>query len=95
MSLPNHITYHPEGRRAFLLEDDGTTICEVVVPGQNDAVPVAAELASAYNLSRKLLETCRGAVLALAAAAERDLAFQRDYEAVSAAIADATWLEAA
>ena len=93
MNLPDHITYHPEGRRAFLLEDDGTTICEVVVPGQNNAVPVAAELAGAYNLNRNLLKACRGAVMALAAAAERDPAFQRDYEAVSAAIANATWLE--
>lgn len=38
----------------------------------------------------ELLEACRVAVMALAAAAERDPAFNRDYEAVSAAIASAT-----
>jgi hypothetical protein len=45
----NHITYHTEGQRAFLLEDDGTTVCEIVAPGQNNPVPIAVELVSRFN----------------------------------------------
>lgn len=35
---PEPWSYHTEGRRAFLLEKDGSTIAEISKPGLNDAL---------------------------------------------------------
>lgn len=41
--------YHTEGRRCFIVTANGDTVCEVIVPGDNDPVPVARKIAREHN----------------------------------------------
>ena len=47
-------TYHTEGRRAFVLEADGTTIFEVAKPWKNDACADAAHVVRCVNALKDL-----------------------------------------
>jgi hypothetical protein len=51
------INYHTEGHRAFLVEPDGSTYCEVVtLEGACPPATVAKELAHAVNASAMMLK---------------------------------------
>lgn len=39
------LSYHTEGLRAFLLEEDGATVCEVIAPGSSPVYPTNAAVA--------------------------------------------------
>ena len=47
-------TYHTEGKRAFVLEADGTTIFEVAKPWMNDACFDAARIVKCVNALKDL-----------------------------------------
>ena len=47
-------TYHTEGRRAFILEADGTTIFEVAKTCKNDACADAAHIVKCVNALKDL-----------------------------------------
>lgn len=42
-------SYHTEGRRCFIVTAEGYTVCEIIVPGNNDPVPVARRIVSEHN----------------------------------------------
>lgn len=48
--------YHTEGKRAFILEADGTTVCEIVAHGNNSRAAIAHSLVAKLN-SRDDLKT--------------------------------------
>lgn len=41
--------WHSEGLRAFILEDDGSTVCELICPGQNNRIEVARQIVHEHN----------------------------------------------
>lgn len=45
----NYWSYHTEGRRCFVLDEEGYTVCEILVPGNNDPVPVARQIVRDHN----------------------------------------------
>lgn len=50
------LTYHTEGTRAFLLEEDGTTVCEVLPPLHGTpAAVVASNIVRRWNAAPDLL----------------------------------------
>lgn len=53
------ITYHIEGTRAFLLEEDGATICEIVAPAYNNRAEIAAKLVRACNAHSALIDIAK------------------------------------
>lgn len=48
------ICYEAYEGRAFLLEADGTTICEIVAPANNDRAKIARDLAHAQNSAARM-----------------------------------------
>lgn len=81
----SHWEPYRSGPSMFVIDKGcGAPVCRVMFGGwtTEERESVANLIAAAPNL----LNACRIAVMALAAAAERDQTFQRDYEAVSAAI---------
>lgn len=42
-------SWHTEGHRAWVLEEDGTTVCEIVVPQPGNAARVAAQIVAEHN----------------------------------------------
>lgn len=52
--------YHTEGRRAFLIDDDGTTIAEIVAPAHNDRVRGRPLTAARLEFNSLVLECFEG-----------------------------------
>lgn len=62
MSTLSSIQYHVEGKRGFLLDEEGFTVCELVVPaagtpGAADAGPIAEHVARCVNHHDELVRT--------------------------------------